>query len=135
WSHSIDNNSSDTGFDHLLNPQLDRGSSDFDVRHNFHAAFTYSIPQAPVTPFLRSLLRNWALDTTVTAQAGFPTDVFYYGPPDPTPETNVARPDLVPGVPVYISDPTRQEAGGSILRHSKLLQRGARGHSGAMRCV
>jgi len=105
WSHSIDNNSSDTGFDHLLNPQLDRGSSDFDVRHNFHAAFTYSIPQAPVTPFLRRLLRNWALDTTVTAQAGFPTDVFYYGPPDPTPETNVARPDLVPGVPVYISDP------------------------------
>ena len=106
WSHSIDDTSSDTGFDHLLNPRLDRASSDFDVRHNFHAALTYSVPQAPVTQLLRRVLSNWSVDTIVTTQTGAPTDVSYSGSIDPLPEVSTARPDVVPGVPVYITDPT-----------------------------
>jgi hypothetical protein len=104
WSHSIDDNSSNTGFDELLNSQIDRGSSDFDVRHNFHGAFTYTIPRAPVPRLLGSALWNWELDGIVAAQSGFPNSVDYGNAPDAIPEVIASRVDLVPGVPIYISD-------------------------------
>src|SRR5437899_159434 len=48
WSHSIDNASNDSFANPpstVFDPRLDRASSDFDVRHSFGGAITYSIPK------------------------------------------------------------------------------------------
>ena len=106
WAHSIDivsadslNSTPSTGFD----PRLDRGPSDFDVRHAFNGAFTYDIPKANVGN-LDKILANWSLDTIVTARSATPVNVTYsavtaFG-------TLNLRPDLVSGIPLYLDDPT-----------------------------
>lgn len=106
WAHSIDIVSADSlnstpasGFD----PRLDRGSSDFDVRHAFNGAFTYDIPTANLGS-LTGILANWSLDTIVTARSATPVNVIYsavtaFG-------TLNLRPDLVSGIPLYLDDPT-----------------------------
>jgi carboxypeptidase family protein/TonB-dependent receptor-like protein len=107
WSHSIDDTSTDTGLDNLTNPERDRGSSDFDVRHAFHGAFTYNIPQPAVKSPLRALLSNWSIDTILTARTAKPVNVSIGNFGDSfTPELEELRPDLVAGVPLYISDST-----------------------------
>jgi hypothetical protein len=50
WSHSIDIASTDAFANYLntprsvANPNIDRGNSDFDVRHAFTAGVTYNLP-------------------------------------------------------------------------------------------
>lgn len=107
WSQSTDNASSDStgsapsGFS---DPELDRGPSDFDIRHTFVAAATYHIP-ASRSGLAGAIFGDWALDTIVRARSGAPlnvivgTDVFNIG------VTDAARPDLVAGRPVWIDDP------------------------------
>jgi hypothetical protein len=101
WSHSIDNGSSDSGV-YLagLPPWADRGSSSFDVRHNFTAALTYAVPQRN-----SKLLQHWELSLILRARTGFPVDVL-------TAENflglgldDFQRPDLVPGKPIWLADP------------------------------
>ncbi len=100
WSHSIDDVSMD-----VLRFILLRGNSDFDVRHNLSAAFTYAIPAPNQTPFLRHALGGWSLDGIVHAQTGRPIDV--YGPSTLVEDVRVwVHPDVVPGQPFYISDPS-----------------------------
>lgn len=101
WSHSIDNGSADSGVylvDPRLAPNSDRGSSSFDVRHDFTAGLIF-------TPRGNSwLVRDWIVSSIVHARSGFPIDVL-------TTENllglgfdDFARPNLVPGVPLWISD-------------------------------
>ncbi|HJP91653.1 MAG TPA: TonB-dependent receptor [Pyrinomonadaceae bacterium] len=101
-SHSIDNASNDS----FVNPssafipsQVDRAASDFDVRHTFAGAITYSIP---TPPFGKQLFRNWSVDGIITARSAAPVDVFFrrdlgFGPFN-------FRPDVVPDVPLYLID-------------------------------
>jgi hypothetical protein len=105
WSHSIDNASNDS-FANLpstvINSRFDRASSDFDVRHSFAGAITYSIPTPPFGAFARRLLGNWCVDGILTARTAAPVDVFSthdigFGPYN-------SRPDLIPGVPLYLKD-------------------------------
>ncbi len=103
WSHSIDNESNDS----IANPssavfdsRLDRASSDFDLRHSFAGAITYSIPTAPFGAVGKQLLRDWSLDAIITAHSAAPVDVFFlrdlgFGPFN-------FRPDVIPGVPLYV---------------------------------
>jgi hypothetical protein len=103
WGHSIDNGSADSAL-YLADPRLapgnDRGSSNFDVRHNFSAGLIF-------TPhWMGRLVRNWELSAMMRARSGFPIDVV-------TTENllglgfdNLARPNLVPGVPLWITDDT-----------------------------
>jgi outer membrane receptor protein involved in Fe transport len=96
WSHSMDNGSWDSGLylaDVHLKPQNDRGASSFDVRHDFTAGFSYA-------------LRDWQLSGMLRARAGFPIDVV-------TKENllglgfdDITRPDVVPGVPIWLRDGT-----------------------------
>ena len=94
WSHSIDDSSSDALL-HWAAPGFsagqDRGSSDFDVRHLFHGAFTYE-------------LRGWELDGILRARTGFPLNIQsneqYLG----ISLANGFRPDLVAGQPVWLAD-------------------------------
>ena len=105
WSHSIDTNSNDS-FNNApadkVDPRSDRGPSDFDVRQSFAAAVTYNLPAPPEGAAGTRLLRDWSLDTIITARTATPVDVFIgrdlgFG-------LFNFRPDLTPGVALYIDD-------------------------------
>jgi hypothetical protein len=101
WSHSLDNSSSDAVLYWAgsgLTPRRDRASSDFDIRHSFTAGFTYEIPGS------RALLRGWALDGLIRARTGFPINVKLAEQYSGITLDNVFRPDLLPGVPIWITD-------------------------------
>lgn len=102
WSHAIDDDSSsDTGYV----PQ--RGNAAFDVRHNFAAALTYDLPAPKIGRVAKALLREWEADTTIHAQTAVPLDIT--GLPIINPATGAqtyVRPNLIPGVPLYIDDPS-----------------------------
>ena len=108
WSHSIDDTSADSGNGvNLVDPRLDRGASDFDVRHAFNAAFTYDIPPPGWRPALRAILGNWSVGTIFTAKTALTIDVTVSrGDVGSDPSFLVTRPDLVLGVPLYIHDST-----------------------------
>jgi hypothetical protein len=106
WSHSIDTNSSDTSpnVPTVFEPApLNRGNSDFDIRHSFHGGFSYSIPGARGADWIKALSSRWGLDGIVTAQTSVPIDVtsrrdFGFGGYD-------FRPDVEPGVRPWIENP------------------------------
>jgi len=112
WAKSLDNVSLDT-VNTLINtsapvtridPQLDRGPSDFDVRHAFNTALSYNIPTPSLGRVGKAILQSWGLDTIMTARSANPVNV--------TITRNIGfgsyafRPDLVPGIPLYLNDPT-----------------------------
>ena len=98
WAHSIDDQSSN--FVSSVPPI--RGNSDFDVRHNFTGALTFDVPVSSNSSFSEALLKHWSLDARVSARSALPVDVVSGVTflPDGT-QVN-ARPDLIPGVPVYL---------------------------------
>ncbi|HEX2270828.1 MAG TPA: TonB-dependent receptor, partial [Pyrinomonadaceae bacterium] len=107
WSHSIDISSSDSSIVApvlLLDPQRDRGPSDFDVRHSFTGAVSYNFPQSRLGGFANAILRDWSIDGIVTARSATPvnvitgTDVLGLGLFD------AVRPNLSPDIPIYIED-------------------------------
>ena len=109
WSHSLDNSSSDSLL-HRIGPGMtaagDRGSSDFDVRHNLNAAFTYQTGAAKRAGRAAWLLRNWAIDGILRARTGFPVNVLTSEYAMGLGFANAYRPNLVPGAPVWIRDPS-----------------------------
>jgi Ca-activated chloride channel homolog len=105
WSRSLDNSSEDSARSALMrssNLELDRGPSDFDVRHALTGFVTYELPTPIAHGLGNSLLRNWAVDSIVSARSARPLNVVYGVP------TSFGfayfRPDVVSGVPVYLSD-------------------------------
>ncbi len=107
WSHAIDDISNESLGSVLLSfgPSRSRGNADFDVRHNLSAAFTYEIPKLNVGA-LTPLLRSWAVDGIVHAQSGLPLDVVGSWLVGADGTSLRLRPDLISGVPVYLTDPT-----------------------------
>jgi Carboxypeptidase regulatory-like domain len=112
WSHSIDTASTDEGFGASppaanVNPQVDRSSSDFDVRHAFNGAVTYNIPSPFAHGFGKAVLGDWAVDTIVTARSATPVNVLVSSSANLSFGGSLAlRPDVIPGVPLYLDDPT-----------------------------
>ncbi|MGC2333565.1 MAG: hypothetical protein WA581_19095, partial [Candidatus Acidiferrales bacterium] len=102
WSHAIDDLSSNQNFEATLL----RGNADFDVRHSFSAALTYDVPGSYANPFADALLKHWAIDLRQTARSALPVDIYYGYGALPDGQQVYIRPDLVPGVPIYLSDPT-----------------------------
>ncbi len=103
WSHSIDNSSTDAGLYWAASgftPAADRATSDFDVRQSLTAGFTYE------TQAHSKFLRGWALDGTFRARSGFPINVLNAEQFEGVAYQNISRPNLLGGVPVWISDPT-----------------------------
>jgi hypothetical protein len=81
---------------------LDRGPSDFDIRHTFSAAASYDIPAGTGPGFVAALRSGWSVDaigraysappvTVITDNQGFGYDL---------------RADAVPGQPFYLDDPS-----------------------------
>lgn len=108
WSHSIDTNSDDavgavSSF--VLSVPNERGSSNFDVRHNLSGAVTYELPGLKQLIFLSRLTENWSLDGVFQARTGFPVNVFTTNVQIPGQSGAAStRPDLVPGAPIWIAD-------------------------------
>ncbi|MHB8500733.1 MAG: TonB-dependent receptor [Candidatus Acidiferrales bacterium] len=111
WSHSIDTNSDDTlgSVSHLvLSLPNERGSSNFDVRQQFSGAITFDMPGAKRNAVLAMLTDNWSLDGVFLARTGFPVNIFTTSVAIPGQATGLTqtRPDLVPGMPIWIADGT-----------------------------
>jgi hypothetical protein len=103
WAHSIDNSSTDSGLYWAgtgVTANGDRASSDFDVRHSVSAGFTYESPGTGL------LTRGWAVDGIFRARTGFPVNVLDTEQYTGVSFENIFRPDLVPGQPLWIHDPS-----------------------------
>jgi hypothetical protein len=107
FSHSIDNASTDAFANYINTPgggdyqSVDRGNSDFDIRHSFSAGVTYEIPSPGSQKIVRAVLGGWSVDTFLLARSAPPTNVtgaiyFAYG------TALYPRPDVVPGVPLEL---------------------------------
>jgi hypothetical protein len=96
WSHAIDNSPGNfciggtgpttCGFSNPLNPDLDKASSDFDVRHRFTLASVWDLPfgrgrryWSDISSGLDALIGGWQLNNNVTIQSGPPFSIFNNG--------------------------------------------------------
>ena len=117
WSHSIDIASTDAISTNLNTPgqiasaNVDRGNSDFDIRHSFSAGVTYDFSAPRSRNFSRAILKDWSVDSFVFARTALPVNVvgavFFAAGTQLAP-----RPNLVPGVPLELFGP--QFPGGKI---------------------
>jgi hypothetical protein len=119
WSHSIDIASSDVGTQipsKYVPPEQNRGPSDFDVRHSFQAALLYEVPGLRHDA-VSAIFRHWLFASIFAARTATPVDVTVnrlFGV-----DSVAARPDLVPGVPLYLRDTT--VAGGRRINPSAFV--------------
>lgn len=108
WSHSIDNSSASgftnsvavTGRGYLdaFRPGLDRGSSDFDVRHRLAAHFIWELPLGNHSSgAVRYLVGGWEVSGLLTYQSGQPFTLSDLGAPGGTMERT--RPRLTGPLP------------------------------------
>jgi len=118
WSHSLDIASTDaiaTNINtpsQIADPNLDRGNSNFDVRHAISAGVTYDMPDA------RAILRGWSIDSFLFARSAPPVNLV--GASFFAAGTQLApRPNVIPGVPFEIHD--SQFAGGKIFNRAAFV--------------
>ncbi len=107
WSHSIDDLSTNGSWSAANGTEstLLRGNSSFDVRNNFSAALTYNVPGSYANSFAGAILKHWSIDLRQTARSALPVDINYRYTALPDGQLAYTRPNLVPGVPLYVSDP------------------------------
>jgi hypothetical protein len=109
WGHSTDDNSSTSsqpGYGFIYSSTLNKGNSDFDVRHSMSGALSYDIPKPGLGPAADLLFGNWSLNSTFFARSGLPFDVKYN---ELSPINSIGtfrRSDTVPGVPQILDDPS-----------------------------
>jgi hypothetical protein len=102
WSHEIDDLVNVfSGWSDPLNPSLDRGSGDWDVRHNFTASAVYNLPELKSSTLaVRTILGGWQTSSILQARSGLPVNIQlisgFFGIP--------MRPDFVTGQPLYVSN-------------------------------
>ena len=82
YSHSIDNASDGTDFEpnaaqpnDSYRPDLERGNSNFDVRHRFTWMADYKFPSPKSAGAWSKLGGGWAIDSVLTLQTGQPFQV------------------------------------------------------------
>lgn len=118
FSHSIDIASTDVLTTNLntpgaiASPNVDRGNSDFDIRHSFTAGVTYDLPSPRSHKVIQAVLGGWSLSGFVLARSSPPVNVVG--------ATSFAagvvlryRPNVSPGVPLELTG--SQYPGGKIL--------------------
>ena len=118
WSHSIDIASTDAFANYLntppsvANPNIDRGNSDFDIRHAFTAGVTYSLPSPAWNAVSHAVLGGWSVDGFIFARTAPPVDVLS-GIVFADGIALYPRPNVVPGVPLELYG--SQYPGGKVL--------------------
>jgi len=77
YSHSIDDSSDrgDGAFVNSYNMATNRGSSNFDVRHNLAISYVYGLPFFKAAGLSHTLLGGWQLSGITIAQTGTPFSV------------------------------------------------------------
>jgi hypothetical protein len=123
YSHSIDNASSAEASlstlpagDSFVDPNVDRGNSDFDLRNAFRAAASYNLPAWNNNFVSKAILGGWSFEAIGIAQSGLPVDLTGgnycfdvacngYGP---------LRPNVVPGQAFYLYGPECAAANNGI---------------------
>ncbi|MBS1850582.1 MAG: TonB-dependent receptor [Acidobacteria bacterium] len=101
WSHEIDDLVNVFGgFSNPYDPNTDRGSGDWDVRHNFTTSLVYSLPEfKQYNGLVRGVLGGWQTSSIIQTRSGLPTNVQlvsgFFG--------NPVRPNYVPGVSPWLS--------------------------------
>ena len=116
YGTSVDDQSSSLGRNEFANGQartvdpynilLNRGRSDFDIRHNLSINFTYDLPYgtgrahgASAPAAVRALLGGWQISGILSAQSGIPVSPIYTFDQDRDATTdNEQRPNWAPGV-------------------------------------
>jgi hypothetical protein len=126
FSHSIDIASTDAFANYLntptfiANPNIDRGNSDFDIRHSFTAGVTYSLPSPQWSRFAHAALSYWSVDTFVLARSAPPVNIVgapYFGPGG---TALYPRPNVVPGVALVLYG--SQYPGGKIFNSAAFAE-------------
>lgn len=118
WSHSIDIASTDAFANYLntpssvANPNIDRGDSDFDIRHAFTAGVTYNLPSPAWNNLAHAALSGWSVDSFIFARTAPPVNVIS-GIVFADGIALYPRPDLVAGTPPVLYG--SQYPGGKIL--------------------
>jgi len=107
FSHSIDISSTDAFANYLstpssiAGPNVDRGNSDFDIRHAFTTGVTYDLPSPGSNKTVHVLLGGWSLDAFVLARSAPPDNligaIFFAAGTALYP-----RPNVNPGVPLEL---------------------------------
>jgi hypothetical protein len=103
WAHALDEDSADTG---TIKPA--RGDAAFDIRHTFSGAITYDLP-SPRAVWASAFFGNWSVDSIFQARSAPPLDIRGAQATAIDAEDGLlvaVRPNVVPGVPVYIEDPS-----------------------------
>lgn len=123
WSHSIDTGSAGSVFGNSANALVpgtntnaNRGPSDFDIRNAFSAGVTYDLHTPKINTFMNAILRGWSLQNVVQVRSAPPVNVYDGTFSQINKGTTQVRPDLVPGIPLYLYGP--QYPGGKILNNT-----------------
>jgi hypothetical protein len=121
FSHSIDTASTDAiGMflntpGSIASPNVDRGDSNFDIRHSFTAGVTYDLPSPRSKRVVHAILGGWSLDSFVLARSAPPVNIvgatFFAGGVFLSP-----RPNVNPGVPFELFG--TQYPGGKIFNRA-----------------
>jgi hypothetical protein len=122
YSKSIDNASSIGGgaavvAQNYLDLAAERGLSSFDQRHRFIADYMYELPFGKEKKWFNGegwaqrMLGGFSLSGNMTLASGFPFSPRIFGNRSDLTRgvTGAARPDLVPGASIQLSDPSIHE--------------------------
>jgi hypothetical protein len=107
WGRSVDNLSEDSAARALfraIDSQLERGPSDFDVRHTLTGFVWYDLHNPFGGGAGRALFRNWSVASVFNMHSATAVNVVYGLPT--TYGFLYLRPDLIPGASLYLMDPT-----------------------------
>jgi hypothetical protein len=122
WAHSIDTNSDDISSNSVptsfVNANINRGPSDFDIRHSFSGAVSYSLPGYSGVRLLSTLSKGWGLDAIVAARSPLPVDIVsQYNSPY---GAYYFRPNLVSGVPLHVGN--ANVPGGEVINAAAFVE-------------
>ncbi len=111
WSHSIDFGTQSSSL------PLQRGNSNFDVRHNLQGGISWDLPTLKGPIFANALLNDWGTDLRLTARTAFPVMPNGRLMVDPATGSEYnGTLNLVAGQPLYLYG--SQYPGGHIINHA-----------------
>jgi hypothetical protein len=123
WARALDDISRD-GLTFATTPDptavdVDYGPSDFDIRHTFSAATSY-LPNAGDGIWGR-VVNGFSIDLLLRARSAPPVNVSTRITGSTATDGPRIRPDVVPGVPFYLDDPTAP--GGRVINRAAFVPR------------
>lgn len=97
WSHSIDVGSQ------ASETVLQRGNSDFDIRHSLRAGLSWDLPLLSRSRWQSTLIDNWGIDALLFARSAYPITLSGNYITDPTTGNQYGGGlNVVPNTPIYL---------------------------------